>query len=150
MIRPARPEDQVAIERIVHSVYLDRIGKEPGPMRENYWNRIAEGAVSVLEAEESGKIVALIVLLPATDYLLLDNVAVDPLMQHRGIGRQLIEFAEAEGRRLGFAELRLYTHEKMSENIALYRRLGFIETGRGRQDGYDRVFMRKAIAPGIA
>ena len=34
----------------------------------------------------------------------------------------------------------------MTENIALYTRLGFEETGRGRQDGYDRVFMRKQVA----
>ena len=38
----------------------------------------------------------------------------------RGIGRRMIAFAESEARRLGFAEIRLYTHEKMIENIALY------------------------------
>jgi len=46
---------------------------------------------------------------------------------------------------MGFAELRLYTHEAMSENIALYRRLGFEETRRRQEDGYDRVFMRKSV-----
>ena len=63
-----------------------------------------------------------------------------------GLGRRLIEFAEAEARRLGYAELRLYTHEKMVENIALYGRLGFEEIGRGREAGYDRVFMTKRLA----
>ncbi len=32
-----------------------------------------------------------------------------------------------------------------AENIALYRKLGFVETGRGHQDGYDRVFMAKPL-----
>jgi hypothetical protein len=41
--------------------------------------------------------------------------------------------------------LRLYTHERMTENIALYSRLGFVATGRGRQAGYDRVFMTKRL-----
>ncbi len=59
------------------------------------------------------------------------------------LGRVPIAFAEAQARRRGFAELRLYTHATMVGNIALYRRLGFTETGRGLEDGYDRVFMVK-------
>ena len=74
-----------------------------------------------------------------------DNIAVQPDRQGRGLGRALIAFAEAEARRLGFAELRLYTHQKMTENIGFYKRLGFDETGRGCEAGYDRVFMRKQV-----
>ena len=48
-------------------------------------------------------------------------------------------------RRLGYRELRLYTHEKMTENIALYLRVGFAETGRAQEAGYDRVFMTKHL-----
>ena len=66
--------------------------------------------------------------------------------QGHGVGRRLIEFAESEARRLGHTELRLYTHVTMTENIALYSRLGFVETGRGREAGYDRVFMTKRLA----
>jgi ribosomal protein S18 acetylase RimI-like enzyme len=82
---------------------------------------------------------------PQPDHLLLDNIAVRPDQQGQGLGRRLIAFAEDEARRLAFAELRLYTHEKMVENIALYTRLGFAETGRGHQAGYDRVFMTKRL-----
>jgi ribosomal protein S18 acetylase RimI-like enzyme len=82
-------------------------------------------------------------LLPQPDHLLLDNIAVQPDSQGMGLGRRLIAFAEGEARRLGFAEVRLYTHQTMTENIALYARLGFAETGRGRENGYDRVFMTK-------
>ena len=84
-------------------------------------------------------------LLAKPDHLLLDNIAVRPDRQGQGLGRQLIRFAEAEARRLGFTELRLYTHETMTENIALYTRLGFVETGRGHDAGYDRVFMTKRL-----
>ena len=68
-----------------------------------------------------------------------------PDRQGAGLGRRLIAFAEKEARRLGYDELRLYTHEKMIENISLYRRLSFVETGRGREVGYDRVFMPKRL-----
>ena len=148
MIRPAQQRDRGAVEAIVraaYSVYVERVGKRPGPMLDDYAKLIADGAVSVLEAPD-GAIAALIVLLAKPGHLLLDNIAVRPDRQGQGLGRGLVSFAESEARRLGYAELRLYTHEMMTENIAVYTRLGFRETGRGREAGYDRVFMTKAIA----
>jgi ribosomal protein S18 acetylase RimI-like enzyme len=147
MLRTARPEDRAAVEAIVnaaYSIYVERIGKAPGPMLDDYAGLIASGAVSVLE-EPAGAIVAVIVLLAKPDHLLLDNIAVRPDRQGRGLGRRLIAFAESEALRLGYTELRLYTHERMTENIALYTRLGFRETGRGHDSGYDRVFMTKPL-----
>ena len=145
MIRPARPDDRTAVESIVnaaYSTYIARIGKPPGPMLDDYAALIDAGAVSVWQ-EGGGPIAAIIVLLPKDDHLLLDNIAVHPGHQGKGLGRQLIAFAEAEARRLGYGELRLYTHQMMTENVALYTRLGFVETGRGHDAGYDRVFMTK-------
>lgn len=147
VIRRARAADQQAVEAIVqaaYSIYIERIGRPPGPMLDDYGARIAAGSVSVIE-EPDGRLAALIVLLPKDDHLLLDNIAVRPDRQGHGLGRALMGFAEAEARRRRVAELRLYTHETMSENIALYRRLGFSETGRGRQAGFARVFMRKPV-----
>jgi GNAT superfamily N-acetyltransferase len=147
MIRRAQPEDRAAVEAIVrdaYAIYIERIGKPPGPMLDDYAALIADGAVNVLE-EAGGTMAAIIVLLRKPDHLLLDNIAVRPDRQGSGLGRRLIAFAEAEARRLGHAELRLYTHETMTENIALYTRLGFVETGRGREAGYDHVFMTKRL-----
>jgi ribosomal protein S18 acetylase RimI-like enzyme len=143
VIRRARPEDQAAVEAIVHAayaVYVERIGKPPGPMLDDYRRLIADGAVSVFEMPD-GAIAAIIVLLAKADHLLLDNVAVFPDRQGQGLGRRLIAFAESEARRLCCRELRLYTHARMTENIALYARFGFEETGRRRESGYDRVYM---------
>jgi ribosomal protein S18 acetylase RimI-like enzyme len=147
VIRRAQSEDRAAVEAIVrdaYAIYIERIGRPPGPMLDDYAALIADGAVSVLE-EPDGTLAAIIVLLRKPDHLLLDNIAVRPDRQGHGLGRRLIAFAEAEARRLGQAELRLYTHETMTENIALYTRLGFVETGRGREAGYDRVFMTKRL-----
>jgi GNAT superfamily N-acetyltransferase len=148
VIRRAQPTDCAVVERIVrdaYGMYIERIGKPPGPMLDDYAALIADGAVSVLE-DSDGTIAAIIVLLPKLDHLLLDNIAVRPERQGQGLGRLLIAFAEDEARRLGYAELRLYTHEKMVENITLYTRLGFVETGRGHEAGYDRVFMTRWLA----
>jgi len=130
--------------RDAYAIYIDRIGKPPGPMLDDYAALIGAGAVNILE-EPPGTIAAIIVLLPKADHFLLDNIAVRRDRQGQGLGRRLIAFAEAEARRLGFDELRLYTHQWVTENIALYTRIGFIETGRGSEAGYERVFMSKRL-----
>src|SRR6267378_8708441 len=65
--------------------------------------------------------------------------------QGLGLGRRLLAFAEAEALRRGYAEIRLHTHQTMEENQRLYASIGYEETGRGTEAGYDRVFMRKQL-----
>jgi len=145
-IRAATADDVSAITQIVGQAYrhyIARMGKPPGPMIEDYAARVLEGVVWVLE--EGSVIAGIIVLLPATDYLLLDNIAVSPARQGSGLGRRLLAFAEAEALRRGYAEIRLYTHQTMEENQRLYASIGYEETGRGTEAGYDRVFMRKQL-----
>jgi ribosomal protein S18 acetylase RimI-like enzyme len=113
-------------------------------MSADYARLVAEGRVRV--AVQSGEVAGLLVLLPRADHLLLDNVAVHPRWQGRGLGRLLLEEAEAVARAGGHAVLRLYTNEVMAENLALYRRLGYRETHRAEEDGFRRVHMAKDLA----
>jgi ribosomal protein S18 acetylase RimI-like enzyme len=145
-IRAATAADAPAIADIVDQAYrhyIARMGKPPGPMLDDYAARVLEGAVWVLE--EGAAIAGIIVLVPTTNYLLLDNVAVSPARQGSGLGRRLLVFAEAEALRRGYREIRLYTHQTMVENQRLYASIGYEETGRGTEAGYDRVFMRKQL-----
>jgi len=145
-IRAATPADVPAIADVVDQAYrhyIARIGKPPGPMFDDYAARVLEGVVWVLD--EGSVIAAIIVLLPVTDYLLLDNIAVSPARQGLGLGRRLLAFAEAEALRRGNNEIRLNTHQTMVENQRLYASIGYEETGRGTEAGYDRVFMRKQL-----
>ena len=145
-IRAATADDVSAITQIVDQAYrpyIARIGKPPGPMLDDYATRVLEGVVWVLE--EGAVIAGIIVLLPMTDHLLLDNIAVSPARQGLGLGRRLLAFAEAEALRRGYCEIRLYTHQTMVENQRLYASIGYEETGRGTEAGYDRVFMRKRL-----
>ena len=143
-IRPADAADLPSVERIIRDAYTKYIapmGKTPGPMLDDYAALIRAHNVWVAGEPVAG----LIVLLPETDHLLLDNVAVDPGAQGTGLGRTLMTFAETEALRRGYRELRLYTHETMTENIALYRRTGWTETNRATQNGFARVYFRKAV-----
>ena len=95
--------------------------------------------------EEGAVITAIIVLLPTANHLLLDNIAVSPARQGLGLGRRLLAFAETEALRRGYREIRLYTHQTTVENQRLYASIGYQETGRGTEAGFDRVFMRKPL-----
>ena len=148
-LRTATPDDLPAIREIVeraYGPYIERMGKPPGPMLDDYAKRIEANQVRVADVE--GRVGGLLVLIDQPDHLLLDNIAVHPEAQGQGLGRRMMDFAEAEAVRRGFGELRLYTHESMTENIMLYGKLGWKETGRALQAGFARVFMRKKVEKG--
>lgn len=152
-IRPATGEDVGAVTALVASAYggyVPRLGREPGPMLDDYGRRVDRGQTFVFEHD--GAIVGVLVLERQPDALLLENVAVLPAAQGRGFGHALIAYAEQEARRLGYAVLRLYTHVLMTENIRLYRSLGFRETHRIAEKGFQRVYMARPVdrssAPG--
>jgi ribosomal protein S18 acetylase RimI-like enzyme len=145
-IRLARDSEAEAVRHLVldaYGHYVARIGKPPGPMLDDYAQRIAQGQVSVIE--EDGRLLGILVLEEEPDAILLDNIAILPAAQGRGLGRALVAHAEAETRRRGRTQLRLYTHVLMVENIGLYARLGFRETGRVSEKGFERVYMVKAV-----
>ena len=147
MISAARPEDADAVRHLVQAAYghyVARIGKPPGPMMDDYHQRIRDGQTWVLE--DGAQLAGVLVLEDAgDDALLLDNVAVAPSAQGKGYGRMLVAFAEQEARRRGYGALQLYTNVMMTENLALYGRLGFSETGRVSEKGYERVYMVKRL-----
>ncbi len=146
MIRPARPEEADTVRDVVDAAYrhyIARIGKPPGPMLDDYAQRIAAHQTWVVE--DAGGIAGILVLEETAEGLLLDNIAVAPEQQGRGVGRVLLEFAEAEARRRGFPAIYLYTHELMTENIGLYQRIGYVETRRVTEKGFDRVYMTKQL-----
>jgi GNAT superfamily N-acetyltransferase len=91
------------------------------------------------------EVVGVVVLVPVPRSILLENVAVDPVSQGKGYGRLLLAFAEQEARRQSFEVIRLYTNALMIENLALYPRLGYVETHRGEEKGYSRVYIGKRL-----
>ncbi len=133
-----------ALVRRAYDKYVARIGREPKPMTADY--RAAIAAHQLWVHEEAGTIIAVLELIPAADHMLIENVAVEPSEQGRGIGRRLMAFAEAEARRQGLPEMRLYTNERFTENLALYARLGYRETHREPLMGSQIVFMQKGLA----
>jgi ribosomal protein S18 acetylase RimI-like enzyme len=146
-IRLAESADVDAVRacvRAAYSVYVDRIGRPPAPMNADYETLVAAGEVWV--ATEAKAVVGVLVIRPLPDALFLENVAVTPAKQGRGIGRALVTFAERRAEELGLPAVELYTNERMTENLRLYPALGYAETGRRREEGFSRVFFRKELS----
>lgn len=149
IVRASAP-DVPAIERIVNAAYakyIERIGKPPAPMMENYDESIKTQDIYVLRHTESHKVLGAITLGTESDPTALEikNLVVDPESQGHGYGRVLMDYAETTALEHKRPALILYTNVKMFENLDLYPRMGFRETGRRTEDGYERVFFRKDL-----
>lgn len=145
MVRSATASEADAVHALVRGAYrtwVERLGREPSPMQDDYVQRIADGQLWVLQVE--GEITGLVVLRDGPTSLLMPNIAVAPAAQGRGYGRQLIAFAEMEAKRRGYGEVRLFVNMLMVENIALYRYLGFVEIDRITGAGGDRTYVAMA------
>ncbi|OTA06250.1 hypothetical protein A9Z42_0069600 [Trichoderma parareesei] len=156
-IRKATLDDIPPLQAIVnasYSKYIDRIGKPPAPMLADYAKLLETRDVFILEAtkdEEDGgcvvKMVGSIILgVDAEgDAVTVNNLVVEPAAQGRGYGRVLMDFAEESAREMGLSCVALFTNVKMHENVGLYLKLGYVETGRRTEDGYERVYFRKQL-----
>jgi ribosomal protein S18 acetylase RimI-like enzyme len=133
-----------AIAYAAYVKYVSRIGREPSPMRADFAAEVAAAHVVVIET--AGMVAGYMIAWPEADAYFIDNIAVDPARQGEGLGRQLINQAVEEGRRLRLPAVRLYTNAVMTENLQMYAHLGFVETHRATEKGFHRVYLRLALA----
>lgn len=141
IIRPAVPNDAIALATCIDAAYARyraRI-KDLPPVSAGLAHHIKSHLVWVAEIDQL--IVGGLVLVPEDGFARLANIAVDPNVAGRGIGRGLIEQAKAHCRALNVGELRLSTHVEMPGNIALYESLGWQETNRSG----NKVYMTKFL-----
>lgn len=132
------------IARTAYAKYVSRIGREPAPMAADYGAEIAAHRVVVMEVD--GTVGGYMVSWPEADAYFIETIAVDPDYQGGGLGRQLIEYAAAQARRLQLPVLRLYTNTAMTENLSMYAHFGFAETHRAIENGYNRVYLRWTLS----
>lgn len=140
-LRRATGRDAEALANCIdaaYSIYASRVPDLPA-VSAGISEDIEKHLVWVAERDHA--IVGGLILVPNEDFALLANVAVDPQCSGMGLGRALMELAEAESRGMGKRELRLSTHVDMPENVGLYAHLGWQETGRAG----NKVHMRKML-----
>ena len=148
MIRLAVAADEQAVRDCAEQAYeryVAAIGRKPAPMVADFAAQIADGQVFVATDAEGG-LLGFIVFYAEADHMALENVAVRPSAAGRGIGKALIGFCEAQAQARGLARVHLYTNAKMTGNLSIYPRLGYVEVDRRSDNGFDRVFFEKGLA----
>ncbi len=134
----------LAITDAAYAHYVPLLKRKPQPMETDYLPMIEAGEVWLLDLDRQP--VGVIVLVDEGDRLLIYSVAVQPQFQKRGLGRRLLAWAEQRATEHGYGLVRLYTNALMVENIALYERVGYVETGREPFKGAAIVYMEKRLA----
>jgi ribosomal protein S18 acetylase RimI-like enzyme len=138
-LRRAVASDAPAIRALTREAYakwVPLIGREPKPMTADYAEAVRRHRIDLLHLD--GLLAALIETIAEADHLLVENVAVSPAFQGQGLGRRLMAHAERIAVASGFGEIRLYTNKLFTENIELYRKLGY------------RIDREEALAIGVA
>ena len=136
-------DDAGALSECMHAAYAGYTARLDGqslpPLTVDYRDEIRHFPVWIAESE--GNLVGGLIVMHGEGLLTFANIAVCPVFQGKGLGRGLLEFADAEAERQGYSELRLATHVSLVENVSLYAHLGWAEIARDDS----RVYMSKRV-----
>lgn len=100
--------------------------------------------MAVLEDEPAGAVL----WQPRDDSLYLGRLSVLPQFRQRGIAGALVEWVEAQARRLGKPAVTLGVRVSLPENFELFSRRGFVEISRSAHPGWTEptmIEMRKQL-----
>ncbi|MGL1921632.1 MAG: GNAT family N-acetyltransferase [Hyphomicrobiales bacterium] len=124
--------------------YVSVIGRKPAPMTADFKSQIEQGIIHITPGD-SNEVDGFIVFYPINNYMFLENIAVRSTATGKGIGRSLMRLCENEAKKLGLTAIQLYTNEKMTDNLSIYPHLGYRETERRKEDGFNRVYFEKKL-----
>lgn len=133
LLRPATPADMPAIRALEQSAETAAHWSA-----RDYDALFAPGAPERLAfvAEEHGQLTAFIIANCATHDWEIENVVVDPRYRHQGIATQLIRHIVQRAQAVHATSVLLEVRESNLAARQLYRKVGFIESGR--RPGYYR------------
>ena len=143
LFRKAKLEDHkiiMAIALKAYEKYIERMGKEPAPMRP-----VIQKEDVVFVYEYNTQVIAFAILVKINDQIILDSIAVDPPHQKKGIGNNFIKFIEEYLMEQKVNKYQLYTNEKMFENIDWYQKIGFKIFKKVTEKEYNRIYFEKEL-----
>ncbi len=148
-LRRAGPADAATVRHLTREAYakwVPIVGREPKPMGADYDAAVRNHRVDLLYV--GGTLAALIEMIDQGDRLLVENLAVSPGYQRRGLGTRLLAHAEAVAASLGYGRhLALHKHPDFDGNAELYARVGYrIDSEEDIGGGLVRINMSKTVA----
>ncbi len=140
-IIPATLEDAVALNVLVNSAYRGESGKQGWTteadliegMRidvDGLMEILKNPEATILKYVENEKILACIELVRENDKLYLGMLTVSPVLQGKGIGKELLRAAEHEALKQNYDTIVMQVISVRKELIDWYVRHGYINTGK--------------------
>ena len=112
-----------ALQRAAYARNRALLGVEPLPLQVDYREIVARMEVWLFGPPRT--LLGVLALEAEPDALLIWSVATAPKRPGAGLGDVMLDFAHARARELKLAAIRLYTGEKLRDNIDWYQRRGF-------------------------
>ena len=145
LLRPMTPDDLEDVHRIEQAAHRHPWSRELIRRElDHAWSR-------VLVAQAEARTVGYIIFWLVHDELHILNVATDPSMRRRGVGRTLMLEAEAQAQRNGAVIATLEVRRSNAGAIALYESLGYQKAGMRpryyQEDGEDAFVLNKEFSP---
>ena len=147
-LRRAESADVATIRALVrdsYAIWVPVIGREPRPMTADYDKAVRDHRIDLLYLGDT--LAALIETIEEPGCTLIENVAVAPAFQGKGLGRYLLAHAEALAVAAGHTRIRLFTNKLMEANQRLYAAVGYGVDGEEPFPGAIAVHMSKPIGP---
>jgi GNAT superfamily N-acetyltransferase len=145
-IRHARPEDGRPVRRFVFDILNEyHVPADPDDDDRDVmeFGAPADERVVQLVAEIDGAPIGSAILTPYGDgEIKLSKLFLKPEFRGRGLGRELLERAEAEAQQRGYGRISLRTRERYAEAVRLYERAGWTRGPDQPPPGPDRLYYR--------
>jgi molybdopterin-guanine dinucleotide biosynthesis adapter protein len=147
-IRRAIAPDAKAVRnltRLVYAKWIASIGREPFPMTADYEAAVENHWIDLLE--EDGKLLGLVEMIPRSDHLFIENLAVAENNQGGGLGTLLLRHAEDSAKAARLPEVQLATNKAFASNLTFYQKRGYeLYTSWFLPDGGTGVGFRKRVS----
>lgn len=132
-----------SIAEDAYGPYVSLIGRRPIPMDADFKNHIE--AQEIYVAELDLQVAGFIVTYEKETSQFIENIAVSPKIQGSGVGKFLMSFAKEKAQLNSKSAVTLFTNDKMTASFEFYISLGFIETERKSEHGFDRIYLEKRL-----
>jgi GNAT superfamily N-acetyltransferase len=145
-MRRARLADVAAITALTRAAYarwVPVIGREPLPMVADYAAAVARHWIDLWH--EGDDLAALVEMVPRADHLWIENLAVSPDHQGKGLGRVMLAHAENMAQGAGLAQIKLLTNAAFAANLVFYPHMGFAEERREPFQGGETVYFTMSL-----
>jgi molybdopterin-guanine dinucleotide biosynthesis adapter protein len=148
MLRRAGTADADAIRslsRIVYAKWVPIIGREPLPMSADYDKAVLDHWIDVHEVD--GQLVGFIEMIPRSDHLFIQNLAIATQHQGKGLANRFMARAFQLAKAAQLPEIRLLTNLAFTSNVQMYEHFGFERYAETPFPlGGTTVYFRKAVS----